>query len=289
MGTTRWIPILVVCAAAAGGCGHAVQTNVDHFVNLTDGAGYDRGLVVCLSGAGGMTGEVDRVRQGLVDGGLSCAIETFEWSSGWVLGDQTDLAANKEKARRLARRIEKYRQEYPKRPVHLIGVSAGTGLIVWALEDLGPDYRVDNVFLIASSLSSQYDLGAALKNVNGRLYSCYSTADSVLAVLVPVTGTVDRNGGDSGGLHGFRPPVNADDQTKALYEAKLLQVAWEPKDRAYGHDGDHLGGTQPAFVRECVASVVCPPSPQEEPSNDAAAALVVAAAGPNGNPAARQP
>ena len=209
MGTTRWIPILVVCAAAAGGCGHAVQTNVEHFVNLTDGAGYDRGLVVCLSGAGGMTGEVDRVRQGLVDGGMTGAIETFEWSSGWVLGDQTDLAANKEKARRLARRIEKYRQEYPKRPVHLIGVSAGTGLIVWALEDLGPDYRVDNVFLIASSLSSQYDLGAALKNVNGRLYSCYSTADSVLAVLVPVTGTVDRNGGDSGGLHGFRPPVNA--------------------------------------------------------------------------------
>jgi len=281
MGTTRWIPILMVCAAAAGGCGHAVQTNVEHFANLTDGGGYDRGLVICLSGAGGLTGEVDRFRQGLLDGGIPCAIETFEWSSGWVLGDQTDLSANKEKARQLARRIEKYRQEYPKRPVHLIGVSAGTGLIVWALEDLGPDYSVDNVFLIASSLSSQYDLSAALKNVSGRLYNCYSAADTVLALLVPLTGTVDRNSGDSGGLHGFRPPENADGQTKVLYEAKLLQTAWEPKDRAYGHDGDHLGGTQPAFVRECVASVVCPPSLHAEPSNDAAAATVVAAAGQN--------
>jgi pimeloyl-ACP methyl ester carboxylesterase len=250
-----WIAALIACAAAAGGCGREYRTEADRFVNLSAGAGYDRGLVVCLSGAGGATGEVDRIRQGLLDGGVACAIEAFEWSTGNVLADQMDLAANREKAAMLARRIEKYQDEHPDCPVHLIGVSAGTGLVVWAVENLDPERPVANVVLVASSLSSRYDLRSALTNVSGCLYCYYSAADLVLGLLVPATGTVDRTGGDSGGLHGFQAPDDADDHAWALYTEKLSQIGWTAADVAYGHIGDHLGGTQPAYVRQYIASV----------------------------------
>jgi len=286
MRTAGWTALLLVCVAVASGCGGEFRTEADRFVSLTDGQGYDSGLVLCVSGAGGMTGEVGRIRQGLVEGGVQCAIESFEWSTGWVLADQADIQVNTEKARMLARRIARYQQEHPDCPVHLIGVSAGTGLIVWAVEDLSPEHRVDNVFLIASSLSGTYDLRGALKNVSGRLYNHFSAVDLVLAILVPAAGTVDRKNGASGGLNGFQPPEGADDQTRALYTDKLLQVGWKASDMALGHGGDHLGGTQPAYVRETIASLAWARKPAEAaPSGELAAArqpattLAVAAPG----------
>ena len=272
MRTAGWAALLLVCAVGAGGCGREYRTEADRFANLTDWKGYDGGLVVCVSGAGGMMGEVGRIRQGLVEGGVQCAIESFEWSSGWVLADQGDIQANMEKARMLARRIARYQQEHPDCPVHLIGVSAGTGLIVWAVEDLCPEHRVENVFLIASSLSGTYDLSGALKNVSGRLYNHFSTVDLVLAILVPAAGTVDRKNGASGGLNGFQPPEGADDSTRALYTDKLLQVGWKASDMTLGHGGDHLGGTQAAYVRETIASLAWARKPAEAaPSGELAA------------------
>lgn len=257
MRTATCVCIVVFCAAAAG-CG---QTEADRFVNVSGGAGYDQGLVVCLSGVGGMCGEVDHISRGLIDAGVPCAIEGYRWATGNVLADQMDLAANKAKARALARRIEEYEAEHPGRPVHLFGVSAGTGLVVWALEDLGPGCHVDNVFLIGSSLSSRYDLRDALSRVGGRLYNHYSAVDGVLGALVPATGTVDRAGGDAGGLHGFRPPRDGD----GLYGERMSQVAWKPADAKWGHDGGHLGGTQPAYVREYMAPLAWVRVPQAVP------------------------
>ena len=104
-------------------------------------------------------GETSNIRQGLIDGGVECAIEVFDWSTGVVLIDPMDLNANKRKAKALERRIiEEYQQGYPGRPVPLVGVSAGTGLIVWALEDLAPGRHVESAFLIAPSLRHKYDL-----------------------------------------------------------------------------------------------------------------------------------
>jgi len=245
-----WVMLLVTCAAVTAGCGGAGTTR---FVNLSAGDGYDRGLIVCLSGAGGIAGEVDRLRQGLADAGQPCAVESFEWSSGMVLADQVDLAANRAKARVLARHIEAYRAQHPDCPVHLVSVSAGTGLAVWAVEDLSPQCPVDNVILIGSSLSEDYDLAPALKNIRGRLVNHFSPLDMILSVGVLLTGTVDRGGGISGGLHGFIIPTSAGEESLGLYDGRLEQVGWTSDDAALGHLGDHLGGTQPAFVRERIA------------------------------------
>jgi len=241
--------LLVVASAAlaAVGCTTVHTTRPDQ---------YERGLVVCLSGAGGMMGETDRLRDGLASGGVDRAIETFAWSQGEVLADQSDLRANRRKAAELARRVENYLAEHPGRPVHLVGVSAGTGLVVWALEELQPPHAVTGAVLISSSLDTHYDLTAALEKVQDRVYSFNSVADTVLSLGVTWAGTVDRSGGVAGGLVGFSPPDRASAKTKALYRERLAEFSWWPGDMVLGHLGDHLGATNPAFVRQRIAPLV---------------------------------
>lgn len=260
----RAVFILPVALAAvvAAGCGGP---------SLTTQERYERGLVVCLSGAGGLLGEVDRIREGLRQGAVDRAVESFAWSRGGVLTDQTGIERNRQKAAELARRIEAYRAEYPGRPVHLIGVSAGTGLVVWALEGLREGHQVDGAVLIASSLGSRYDLSVALRNIRGRLYSFFSSVDPVLSVGVTLTGTVDRSRTGSGGLLSFKPPKGDDAGTERLYQEKLVQYGWKPADVVLGHLGGHLGATQSRFVSKRIAPLVlggdAPPSPNVlEPS-----------------------
>ena len=262
------IILAMAAITAASGCARMNRDPADCFVNDTDAARYEHGLVVCLGGAGGMMGHTDDIRKGLLDGGVDSAIEVFDWSSGLIIFDQMDIKTNKRKAKALARRIERYQRQYPGRPVHLIGVSAGTGLLVWALEDMGPQHRVDSAFLIAPSLWWKYDLSPAMKNVNGHLYAFHSPLDAVLALLVPIVGTVDRINGISGGLHGFSLPDETDGQTKSLYDSKLAQIAWQAKDTACGHIGNHLGATQPAYVSERIAPLVRGPEPHPMQNGD---------------------
>jgi pimeloyl-ACP methyl ester carboxylesterase len=246
------VAALIVALALAGlagsGCAKASTfTTVER---------YDRGLVVCLSGAGGMTGECSRLRQGLDSGGVNRAIEIFEWSSGKVLTDQTDIHYNHRKAAELAAHLEQYMAGHPGRPVTLVGLSAGTGVAVWALEDLSAGYRVDGAILLASSLERHYDLTLALGNVRHHLYSFNSLADAVLGVGVSVIGPVDREGVLAGGFSGFVVPDGASETVQSLYRDKLVQIAWTPLDIAYGHMGDHLGATSTLFVKNRLAPLV---------------------------------
>ena len=233
-------------------------------VHYTSPERYERGLVMCLSGAGGMMGEVDRIRDGLASGGVDYAIEGFDWSRGGVLGDQMDVAENRRRAAQLAARVATYARNHPGRPIHLVGISAGTGLIVWALEEL-PGDQVTDAVLLASSLDAHYDLSQALRNVKGHIYCFTSVADSILALGVTWAGTVDRGGGIAGGLVGFSPPDGASDDTKRLYEEKLKQFPWNPGEMLLGHLGDHLGATSPTFVRVRIAPLVLGQEPEPPP------------------------
>jgi hypothetical protein len=229
----------LAAAAVLAGCGHT---------NYTVPARYEQGLVVILGGAGGFTGEGGRIRDGLGGAGFKGAIEIFEWSHGSVMEDQTQVSFNRAKASELAERVESYVAGHPNRPVYLVGVSAGTGLVVWALEDLGSN-RVTGAVLIASSLDAKYDLGPALDRVDSAVYSFNSIMDAVLGIGVPITGTVDQQGEVAGGLAGFSPPRGASDSVRTLYKEKLVQTWWWPGDLVLGNLGDHLGATNPLYVR----------------------------------------
>ena len=239
--------VLVLASALASGCESANFTAPDR---------YDRGLIVCLSGAGGMMGECERIREGLASGGVDRAIEIYQWSGGEVLADQTNVERNHHEAAQLARRVEAYLSEHRGQPVHLVGISAGTGIAVWAMEELSPEFKVEGAVLLASSLDTKYDLTKALARVNDRIYSFNSVADTVLSLGVTWAGTVDRGGGLAGGFVGFSPPDGTSADGKTLYREKLVQISWWPGDMVLGHLGDHLGAANPTFVRVRVAPLI---------------------------------
>jgi len=219
---------------------------------------YQNGLVVILDGAGDVTMAPQQIAWGLHSGGVRDAIEVFAWSDAHnVLADQTNLERNRQVAGKLTDRVLRYMSEHPDRPVHLIGLSAGTGIVIFAVEQLPPGQKVDGVCLLASSLSSTYDLSPALRHVRNEITNFSSMADvGVLGVGVGVAGTVDRGNGVAAGLGGFKVPDGASADVQQLYSAKVVEMPWNPTYLIYGHAGDHLGASSSGFVKKFMAPIV---------------------------------
>ena len=104
-------------------------------------------------------------------------------------------------------------------PITYMGLSAGTSIVVFSLEQLPANYKVEDVVLFGASTSSTYDLTRALRRVNDKMYVFTSENDSVLKFLVPMSGTADRASGTvpAAGLNGFRLPAGASPATRQLY------------------------------------------------------------------------
>jgi pimeloyl-ACP methyl ester carboxylesterase len=149
----------------------------------------------------------------------------------------------------------------PGSPVHLIGLSAGTVVLVYTLEALPKNYQVQTAILIGSSVRADYDLTQALHRVRGRMYVFASKYDPLLNSLVPAVGTADRSftGRSVAGLEGFVLPSGAGKETRAQY-AKVGNVHWRPEFARYGHAGSHTGATSREFVRHYIAPLLRRPA-----------------------------
>lgn len=119
-----------------------------------------------------------------------------------------------------------------------MGLSAGTAVVLYALEALPESYQVDGAFLLSASVSANYDLTKALRRVKNRMYVFTSAKDGVLRNFVPMVGTADRERGSAttAGLRGFRIPANASEDTQVLY-AKVVHVHWSHEMQKVGHRG----------------------------------------------------
>ncbi len=238
----------------------------------TSDHGRELGKTYFIGGAGSVgnvVGTVD-VPLGLRQAGYKGATEVLGWQSvvGGTLRDEIDRSRNMGQARRLARRIQKYMDKYPSRPVHIIALSAGTGIATWALESLPPKYHVQTVVFLGSSLSRGYDLSDALRRVDKRLYAFSSTRDPVLRYVLPLTGPIDRDSGTStaAGLCGFDLPEDASAAVRELYRQRLRNRPYKPAYARYGYHGLHTDGTSPAFVEHVVAPLLMQPGEPPEPS-----------------------
>lgn len=221
-----------------------------------------RGYVYYCDGAGGgglLMNWSSGVRDGLVDAGYDGSGEMFRWETGLgVVADQTaSVEYKKGKARQLADEIVKYKAKYPDAPVHIIGLSAGTAVVAYALEYLPVNDAVQNVVMLSGSLSSGYDLTQALRRVKGRMYIFTSQRDEVLLAAVPMVGTADRVSADGGtiGLNGARLPAGASQETRALYR-KISVIAWNPQFARYGDEGGHTDSVKGPFVQQFVAPLI---------------------------------
>jgi len=184
--------------------------------------------------------------------GYRGAFETFMWSS--LLGPGADhllAARSKLKAKQLAKRITKIRHKNPDQPLHVMGLSAGTALIVAALAELPEDIYVDTVVLFSPSISATHDLSAALRHVRGRLYATCSEHDGILSALVV---NADGQRGRPAGLRGLRIPPGLHDRPKDLAEyRKVVNLPWRGAYTAFGWHGGHVEVTRSSFVRAVIA------------------------------------
>jgi pimeloyl-ACP methyl ester carboxylesterase len=239
--------------AISAGCS---QTMPDRAERMT------RGYLYYLDGAGGggvFSNWSGGLRQGLVDAGYSGAGEIFRWNTGLgVVADQdASVEYKRGKASECAQRIQQYAKEQPGAPVTLVGLSAGTAVTVFVLEALPASCPVENVILCGASISADYDLTRALQRVRNRMYVFTSENDAVLAFLVPMAGTADRQAGavPSAGLRGFEMPGRASAETRAQY-AKVAYVRWKPEFEQYGNLGGHTDALKAPFVQQYIAPLI---------------------------------
>lgn len=237
------IGLATMLAVSVAGCGPSF------------GPAAINGVVFYCPGIGNFDlGDV-RVREGLEAAGFKGQVATFYWTIAPGPAapiDQIAKFAPRLRAGQLADYIEDYIDRFPDGPISIVGLSAGTGVALWALEDLSPGYMVDNVVLLSSSLSSTFNAGKAAQRVHGKIYCYYSSNDIVLTGPMRLTGTIDGAFiGDAAGVVGLRSPRGQD---------KIVNLPWRAEYARYGYYGGHTDSTSAAFVRAELADKLMGPA-----------------------------
>lgn len=159
--------------------------------------------------------------------------------------DQIGGGLVKLSARKLSRKIEQYHARYPANEIHVIGLSAGTGVAVWGVEQIDDGTKVENVVLLGSSLAHDFDATPVIENMNGRLFVYHAEADGFLPPL-RLLGTIDgQRGKDAAGQVGLDVPEH-------LY-GRIVNIGWSPEWDELGWDGGHLTQASREFVCDEVA------------------------------------
>jgi pimeloyl-ACP methyl ester carboxylesterase len=217
-------------------------------------ADFSHTWLLHLPGIGGEM-SIDRMLiRGLKDGGWDGPTKIYDWTEGDPGIDALHARKrNDREAQKVADMIEEKLKDDPKLQITLTSHSGGTGIAVWALEKLPERFHVRTLLLLASALSPDYDLSAALKHVSGKAYVFYSENDTlVLGAGTQLFGTIDGKKTMAAGLVGFKAPADAD---KDQYE-KLVQQPWVKEWTVFENAGSHIGCMARPFVSRVLAPTV---------------------------------
>jgi len=209
------------------------------------------GKVYYLDGAGNLGFGRDTVPRALRSCGYRGDVENIIWTSyTGPLGDQMIRINAKLRSEQLTKTITEYREKYPNTPVYVLGLSAGSGVAIWAVENLPEGMMVDDIVLLGSSLSTNYDVTKALKHVKGKIYVFSSPNDKILKTFIPVTGTIDgAYFVEPAGIAGLYPPDNISAEGLKLYREKVDNIPWKPVFGRLGNEGGHTDATSYRFLR----------------------------------------
>jgi len=218
----------------------------------------EHGLVIVLSGIEGEGLINHNILLGLADAGLPYALSLFRWTRPIPIlstfHNLRGLKRNLLQAERLAKLIAEYRENFPGRPVHLVGHSGGGAMSILTLERLPHGVNVDSAILCATALSPSYNLTGALQHVTGKVYNLRSTYDWFhLRLATTVLGTVDGKHCVSSGAIGFRLPDNVTEETRRLYAERLVEVPFTREMTGSFHLSGHFGCVNRLFVEEWIA------------------------------------
>ncbi|UCD27478.1 MAG: hypothetical protein JSV03_10165, partial [Planctomycetota bacterium] len=147
---------VVLCAFTAGcGGGALTSSKFDQF-----------GRTYYIDGAGNWGFGVVEVNNGLRQAGYRGNIINYRWSP--TLNPALDQTIGRPAARLrgadLGKEITGYLKKYPDNQVNIIALSAGTGVAVWACENVESPAKVYSLIMLGSSLSSRYNMQKALPN-----------------------------------------------------------------------------------------------------------------------------
>lgn len=216
------------------------------------------GLVLLADGVGGLDLCGFGMKKALADVNSPLELHVINWCHGhgrWF-ADLTDTANHRRFADAVAAQAIEYRDRYPAAPIHLIGKSGGSAVIVKALESLPRDFVQISV-LLAPALASRYDLTRALGAVEHSMYVYWSPYDVfILGVGTRVFGTVDRRKSYAAGLTSFQLPDEPLDPDRAASYAKLRQVRWRSEMAATGNLGGHIGPDHPGFLKKYIVPLL---------------------------------
>lgn len=211
------------------------------------------GRTYYIDGAGNWGFGVAEMQEGLTAAGYKGSIHTWQWSRTFNPAlDQTLRFIPEGRGTDLGHEINAYKKDYPTAPVNIIGLSAGTGVAVWACEAVEPPAKVHNVILLGSSISSKYNMHKAMRNIDGKVYVYYSGSDPILGGAVRTLGTIDGTFDDSAGLVGLRGAADLRD--------RIVNIPWSYKYERYGWTGSHTDCTSEPFVRAILSQHIVEPA-----------------------------
>lgn len=201
--------------------------------------------------------------EALKDGGAADRVELYDWTchDPWIAALQAHDRNHRE-AHKIADLIASRRRADPTGRIVLTGESGGTGLAIWALEDLPQGIEVNEVVLVAPAISPDYDLTAALRHVRQNVYYFDSAGDVfMLGFGTQLFGTIDGKRTQAAGLVGFHPPFRADTNEYR----KLIEIKHDPGWWIWGNFGGHSGAMSSTFAKEFVAPLLVRAEHDEQP------------------------
>jgi pimeloyl-ACP methyl ester carboxylesterase len=220
-----------------------------------------RGIVIVANGAGGWQTAPRAIAAAVDELRLPLYVRSFDWGHGRgrALADVVDVAHSRCQGRHLAQEVCRYRAACPGVPVYLVGYSAGSAVVLAAAEHL-PANSLERVVLLAPAVSSSYDLRRALFATSGGMDVFISERDRYyLGLGTGVVGTADGRREAAAGRVGFRlPALQPGEEALA---ARLRQYPWVPSVAWTGHEGEHAGSLQPAYLKAFVLPLLIPPAP----------------------------
>jgi pimeloyl-ACP methyl ester carboxylesterase len=219
---------------------------------------FDHTFLLHLPGIAGERWVDLQMSSGLRDAGYAGPMQTYDWTEHDPgLNALRAYKRNQSEAAKVAQLITDRFRADPNLRIILTAHSGGTGVVIWALEKLPADVKVDTVVLLSSALSPEYDLSAALSHVRRFCYSFYSENDVlVLATGTKLFGTIDGKYVESAGEFGFVLPNGADVKQ---YE-KLVQKPFDRTWMRYDNIGDHMGPMRRSFSAHVLAPLLFDPA-----------------------------
>lgn len=168
-----------------------------------------QGIIYILPGIQGVDSHYTNVRAGLMGAGINCAIMIHPWGCQIpginLIVNETDVTGDREWGGKIAQDIKLYQEQYPGKPVYIIGQSGGAGVAVFTAEHLADNgLAISGLVLLDGSVSSDYDLSSALRACQKGIVNFYNPKDVVLLQAgTAMWGNVDGGHGDSAGRVGF--------------------------------------------------------------------------------------